>query len=234
MMRKLLILAVAMCIPVLAQAQVLFDTGGFEPATYSIGVLAGQDGWVADNSGASPDPEIIADPTGGGMGQVLQLDPTTDQGGWVGVFHSFGPSAGPVVVIEWDQYRVDTGDNFWYADSVAFDGWWGIEWDQAGTASPQTFDTGVALTLDQWQHVTFTLDLVAQTAAVDVDGTSMTSPNPMTDASIGGIDLEVEPTDVTGDGPVYLDNLVVTQVPEPTVLVLGAIGLLLTMRRKAK
>jgi hypothetical protein len=233
-MNKLLILAVAVCVPALAPAQTLFDAQGFESPTYSLGVLAGQDGWLAENSGANPDPVVIADPTGAGMGQVLMLDPTSDEGGWSGVVRSFVPSAGPMVVIEWDQYRVDTGDNFWYADDAAYDGWVAMQWDQNGQASALNFDFGVALTTGQWQHVTYTLDLVAQTSMVDIDGTSFMSPNPMTDASIGGIDLEVESTFQPGDGPVYVDNLVLTQVPEPGIMLMGALGLLLAIRRRAR
>lgn len=208
---------------------VLYDSGGFEG--YALGSLPGQDGWVEDTTDPSYGTvDVIADPTGAGMGQVIVLDPPGTAGGWLGAFRAFGPSTAPIVIIEWDQWRADTNDNFWYADSVAFDGWWAMQWDQNGQASAYFFDFGVDVTPGIWQHVTYTIDTLNGTATVDIDGTSFTTNQP--DLSIDGIDLEVEPTEAGGaGGPVYLDNLLVTQVPEPAALALLAVGLVALRRR---
>jgi len=220
--------------PALASAAVLYDSQGFESPLYNLGLLPGQDLWVSDSTAGMGDPVVINDPTGSGMGQVVEIDPPgTEAGQWQGAYRPAGPSLPGVTTIEWDQYRVDTGDNFWYADHIAWDGWWAIQWDQNGQASAQTWDFGVAIVLNKWQHVTYTFDTINQTVTVDIDGTSFTSPNAMTDPDVDGIDLEVEPTPTAGDGPVLVDNVRITgPIPEPSVFLLAGLGLLALLRRK--
>jgi hypothetical protein len=232
-MRGFLIVVMVLAGPALACAQVtLFDSQGFESPTYSLGTLPGQDSWVADSTGGQPDPAVINDPTGGGMGQVVEFDATDGLANWTGAFHAFGPSLPGLVVIEWDQYRVDAGDNLWYADNTAFDGWWAMQWDQNGQASSYYFDFGVAVTLDQWQHVTYTIDTIGLTATVDIDGSSFASAQP--DAVLGGLAIELEDTEFGENGAVLIDNLTVTgfPVPEPSLLLLGGLGLLALLRRR--
>lgn len=194
-------------------ANTLYDAGGFEG--FSLGAVAGQDGWTEDASDPNdnvnyPDPLVIADPTGGGMGQVVCIDPLDGAvGGWAGIERLFGPSSQGVVTMEWDQYRGDTGDNFWYADNRAFDGWWAIQWDQSGAAHAETFGPSTPLTTGIWQHVIYTFDIGGNTVTVDVDGG--TASGVLTDTAINGLAWEVEPTAQAGDGAVYLDNLSVTE-----------------------
>jgi hypothetical protein len=235
-MGKVLIVTMVLAIPALASAgTVLFDSQGFESPLYNLGLLPGQDLWVSDSTAGMPDPQVINDPTGAGMGQVVEIDPpVADEGGWSGAYRAAGPSFQGIVVIEWDQYRVDTGDNLWYADHILWNGWWAMQWDLNTQASAQGFDFGVALIVSQWQHVTYTFDTINQTVTVDIDGTSFLSPNAMTDPTIDGIDFEVEPTPTEGDGPVLVDNVRIMgfPIPEPSMFLLAGVGLLALLRRK--
>jgi len=206
-----LILAEYGCAP---NPNTLYNSAGFEG--FASGAVAGQDGWTQDNSDPNdavtyPDPDVIADPTGGGMGNVVRFDPLDGAaGGWSGIARAYGPSSQGIVTIEWDQYRIDTGDNFWVADEVSFAGWWAIQWDLSGAAHAETFGPSVPLTTGVWQHITYTFDFAAHTVTVDVDGA--TADGGLVDTMINGIAFEVEPTATTGDGPVYLDNFLVTEV----------------------
>ena len=213
-MRKLLIIATVLAVPGLASgAAILFDSQGFESPLYNLGTLPGQDLWVSDvYPPGFPNPGVIDDPTGAGMGQVVKIDcPGVESGNHSGAYRPAGPSVPGIVVIEWDQYRVDTGDNFWYYDHFLESGWRAYQWDQNGQASAQGHDFGVALTINTWQHVTYTFDTINQTVSVDVDGTSYTSPNPMTDPAIDGIDMRVASTWDFGYGAVLVDNLRISE-----------------------
>ena len=148
----LLIVCAALAFAATAEAQnkVLYDSKGFEGPLYNPGVLPGQDGWVDDTLSpagypVNPQPGILADPTGSGMGQVVEFNPVgngypSGGPGWSGAYRAndTGPSTGSLVVIEWDQYRDDfpagaaapDGDNFWYADNIDWGAWWGMQWDQ--------------------------------------------------------------------------------------------------------
>ncbi len=192
----------------------VWSSGGFE--AYAPGDLVGQDNWQDDTS----DPnygvvQIVSDPTGAGMGAVMMIDPPGTGGGWLGAYRPLAsPPTERYVVIEWDQYRTGLTDNVWYADSLAWDGWWAMQWDANGQASSYYFDFGVALTAGVWQHVTYVIDTVGQTATVIVDGEAYTGPSVMPDTSIDGILFEVEPTESGGaDGPMYIDNLVIGESP---------------------
>ena len=213
-----------------AQVTVLFDAKGFESPTYTLGDLPGQDGWINNTSPSSfTPPQVIADPTGGGMGQIVEFDPPGNGSpvwGWVGAFRAAGPSTGMLVVMEWDQYRADIinnqapeGDSLWYGDRLAPDGWWAVEYDQNLQASHQEMVFGVPVKGQAWQHVEYLFDFVARTITVEVGGERFTDSmdNPPTFpkyTEIQGIDFEAEPTapGLPDDGPMYVDNFVLKEI----------------------
>lgn len=234
-MKHLLALVAVGCLVGTAYGDnVLYDSQGFEPALYTLGNLPGQDGWVDDTTDAGyGQVQVVNDPTASGRGQVICLDAPGTAGGWLGAARSYGPSTLATVTIEWDQWRADTNDNLWIADTTAFDGWWAMQWDQNGQASSYYFDFGVAVTPGVWQHVKYTLNMPAGSATVDIDGTSFSSSHP--DLTIDGIVFENEPTDAGGaGGPIYIDNLRVVETPEPASLALLALGGLALARRRVR
>jgi hypothetical protein len=190
-----------------ASTTTLYDSGGFE--SFVPGDLEGQDGWEA-LCGAGLH-QIIVDPTGGDMGQILQLDAAyTDD--LVAVQRLLGvPVIDGAIIYDWDQYRPDLDENIWVCDDYAYDGWWSLEWDQTGDVVPAPqWGGGIPLTADIWQHIRFNLDLTNETAAVNVDGGEPLSVG-WTFDEINGIEFEIQGTDAGADhGPVYLDNVVVT------------------------
>jgi len=194
---------------------VLYDSGGFEG--YSLADLPGQDGWISATNPEDPqytyeEPEVVNDPTGHGMGHVVWFDaPDGSEVGWVGADRDAPGSTGGIVTVEWDQYRDDTGDNFWVADDISYSGWWAIQWDMMDSASASGWDGWVALTTGQWQHIIYTLDTFTGQATVNVDGDENSAG--FGDTMIDGIEFELAGTAVMGDGPAYIDNLVVSEVP---------------------
>ena len=184
--------------------------------SYNLGDLPGQDLWEDDTSGDYGFVQVVDDPTGAGMGKVIMLDPPGIAGGWLGAGRAVDPPpSGQYIVLEWDQYRNDLTDNFWYADAIAWDGWWAMQWDSNQQASALVYDFGAPVTADVWEHVIYLFDTVNQTATVAIGDVVYTGPTAMTDAVINGIDFEVEPTEAGGeDGPLYIDNVVLGTVPD--------------------
>ncbi len=205
-------------------ATVVYDSGGFEALT--LGSIVGQDSWAEDTSGGYPQAEIISDPTGGGHGKVLVLDPPGTAGGWQGVVRAAPITPGAAVTMEWDQWRADNSDNFWVADNAAYDGWWAIGWDSSGTLSvANTFGGGVTLTPGKWQHVKYTFDPGDGSVTLDVDG--VTARAGTADTALAGIDFEVEPTAAgtpAEGGPMYIDNIVIKQGPASAPPPFGGTG----------
>ncbi len=157
--------------------------------------------WINDTGGGDSglgEPQIVDDPTGGGMGQVLAVDATGGCGGWQGIFGELGTSlTSGVVTMSWEQYRGDLTDNCWVAEHLDFAKWWALHWDATGEAYARQFAFGVPLTAGQWQTVTYRFDLTNFEVTVTVDG--VTSDVEFLDPFAGedelrGWDYEVEGT----------------------------------------
>ncbi|MBI4579391.1 MAG: putative Ig domain-containing protein, partial [Planctomycetes bacterium] len=186
--------------------------------SYTLGSITGQDGWADDISGGYSAVQIVDDPTGGGHGKVMLLDPPGTAGGWQGAVRAVA-GLDQLVVIEWDQWRDDTSDNFWIADNAAYDGWWAVGWDQTGQLSASGWGGGAAQVVQQWQHVKYVINTATGTVNLDVDGSTATGGTG--DTLIEGIDFEVEPTAAgtpAEGGPTYIDNVVIKHGPAPSPL----------------
>lgn len=211
-----------------ASAQI-YDSGGFEG--FTLGDLPGQGGWFDDTVGGYSPAQVMLDPTGAGMGNVVMLDPPGTAGGWQGIAINLGLLTGNAVIVQWDQYRTDLNDNVWMADTVAFDNWWAIQWDTSLGIHAETFGPSVGLQAGIWQHITYTFDFAAGLVTVDVDGASVSGS--LAAGAIHGWVFEYEPGDFAGEGgPFYIDNFVVTQVPAPGALGLIGLGVLAGVRRR--
>ena len=197
-----------------------FDSGGFE--TYSYGDLPGQNGFQDMSFDADPNdalvvipPQVIDDPTGSGMGKVVEMDPPhepdpNDYSGWSGYYRPLdAPVTTGLFSIAWDQYRPDGGDNVWISDDPVWDGWWAIEWDSSGAGSLSTYEWQefIPLTFNTWQHIQYKYDLDNDIVVLIVDGVvkqvSYADPD-----GIEGLYTDITDTFVTGDGPIYIDNLI--------------------------
>jgi len=206
-----------------AQEITLFDSNGFNG--YNTGPLPGQHGWINNTTVPFSPPQVIQDPTGSGMTNVIEFDPfgNGNPGGQVGAHRQIPSSTGALFIIEWDQYRADIinntapeGDNFWCSDNKSYTNWWAIQSDQTLTASAKEYPPpGVAIKGHAWQHVRYLFNYIASTVAVEVDGQRIVVPMPNPPYSgIRGINFELAPTPsgLPDDGPVYLDNVKISEV----------------------
>lgn len=207
-----------------APPKVLYDSGGF--SAYNLGPLPGQDGW-SDDTNPDPNypvtynpPDVISDPTGGGKGNVVRFDaPDGVEGGWVGAARkALSTNATSRYVLEWWQHRADTGDNLWVADDPSFSEWWAIQWDaaQGNECSTVGFEGLAPLDKNVWQHIKYTLDLKNQKVFLDVgDGKHLRSGCLSGNmAEMRGMCFEFAPTFFAGDGPAYLDDIKLTEIPQ--------------------
>ena len=186
---------------------VLYDSGGFEG--FTDGDIDGQDGW--QNVGNDSTGIVMDDPTGGGMGKVVQLDATNGTGGLVAIQRLIDtPVTTDIVLYEWDQYRDDLGDNVWLCDEVNYDGWWAIQWDISDphiTTAAYWYAPGCEIHAGVWEHVCYELNLDTGKARVQVDGGEWSDSNNFTTDDIKGTEFEISDTEIEGDGAMYLDNV---------------------------
>lgn len=167
----------------------------------SVGDLDGQDNWVDDNvlpSGAFP-VQVVSDPTGSGMGKVMEMNADGVGFGWQGIYRDTPDTTATTATLKFRQYRVDVTDNLYFAfgafpnDFNDINGW-GVAWDSDKAYHPWHFDgAGVVQTPDVWQTVTITYDFNTLTATVDIDGN--TGPAiPMAAFFWSGINFQLEGT----------------------------------------
>ena len=188
----------------------LYDAGGFEG--FNDGDIDGQDGW--QNVGNDSTGTIMNDPTGGGMGKVVQMDATDGTEGLVAIQRLIdNPVTSGTVIYDWDQYRDDLGDNVWLCDDLYYDGWWAIQWDISDphiTTAAYWYAPGAEIHPAVWEHVCYELDLDNGLARVQIDGGDWSDYNGFNTDDIKGIEFEINDTAIEGNGAMYLDNVTVT------------------------
>ncbi len=173
---------------------IALDVGGFEG--YTPGTIVGQVNSAQGGTGLRDATwvevgnltgvlDIIADPTGAGKGQILSMDvPGSCDQGITAVWAQFDKilngdglvNSNGTIVIEFDQYRTDQGDTIWMSHSADYGQWWSYQPAQGGTITTKHWGPpGVSITTGQWQHITFTFDLLNGTITVS-NGVDTSAP----------------------------------------------------------
>lgn len=91
---------------------------------YPEGDLPPASGWVSLHGVGEPAPQVVEDPTCGGQGKVLELDPVgladpNDPNRYCGAYHAFAQTTGDVIVTRYKQWMQDTSEIYevmWGAD----------------------------------------------------------------------------------------------------------------------
>jgi len=236
-----------------------FELGVMPPLPdYLFGPITGQGfyetarppGWLGWQTGGGIIPNVIPDPTGFGMGQVVEFftNAQGDQSVMDILFYSPLKYGNTIVEIEFEIFRTELNvNNFWWWTPDAGDFTYGLEWDQSLAVHPFGWSPGAGSTpasVGAWDHVALEWDYA----------------NQVVNSWVNGIAVDVNlpfganpPADVTGftfnfahDGGAdpqqtlaYIDNFHVTvdhtSVPEPGVFAMlgaGLVGLLGYLRRK--
>jgi hypothetical protein len=230
-------------------AQSLFDSQGFEAPSYSLGNLAGQNGWVSQGTAvASVQSSVVRSGN-----QAVSLDGTTTTWYWPSV--AYTPAPGEVIQISADIRRgssATTAKNFGFFVDV-YDNTAGVRICRMGIANNAGSLVGIATTKnasgtvgnyvyqsgllwDTWYSFKMDLNYGSQTFDLVIDGivvgSNLPFVSPATD--FGDADLMLSYTSGATDVG-YFDNYAVSVIPEPTsatLLLLGAAGMALYRRKK--
>ena len=227
-----------------ANAGTLYSTG-FENPPFTLGPLAGQDGWQVFG-GTSVQVENTVVFAGS---QAVSVDGHAN--GQSGPFHQ-DPTVGPVVELSaWINLASSSGESAWQFAGLGsglapFIG--GLDVD-AGTGLIHLitagFPTAGTLTRDAWHKVDFVFNFTTQQYNFLLDGVQLGTNvafcgdnGPCGGAHIGAYGDGLFDTFGGGNDTGYLDNFsvgTVTSTPEPSSLMLvgsGAVGLAGVLRRK--
>ena len=232
--KRFLGVAVLMAWPVCAVAGSY--TTDFE--SFALGPVNGQDGWVNDNVGYSAiDPVVVNDPTGGGHGKVLRIDPPSDEldYSWSGAFRATGDliaEGATKFELSWDQWRTGFGDILWIVENPDLTGWQAQEWN--GSIYPISTDLlpSAPLAAQEWQNIRLVFDVGAGTLEGFIDNVSFGTATGQTFAKFRGMDFQVMVAWGGLSGPNFIDNVGLVVVPEPAILSLLALGGVAVLRRK--
>ncbi len=194
-----------------SSADVIYDSQGFEDPPFVLGVLNGQDGWVATGGGGGSNPVVVTSPDPVQGSQAIRLEiPDIEK--------SFSSMQMPVpdliaagydlITVEFDIYRETDAwvSNLWW--------WWfnegtptyGLQWDEAngqyGGTYPFGWDgTSVPNELDRYVTLFMEWDFREGMAYGYYDGALVTT------VPISGIDaltgwaIELWHDEATGSGP---------------------------------
>ena len=193
-------------------------------------------GWIGVTGGGGVVPTVINDPTGFGMGQVIEFvtGPVLADASGMDIF--FPTVKTGIIEIEWDMFRTELNvNNFWWWTPDAGDYTYGLEWDGSAAVHPFGWNPGAGSTpasLGLWDHIALEWDFNAQVVnswvnGIPVDVNIPFGPNPPQGVSgftfVFGHDGGLPPQILTA----YVDNFHVTRdvIPEPSIFVMLATGL---------
>jgi hypothetical protein len=219
-----------------ARAGMIYSTG-FEPPTYTVGTVAGQDSWqvVGPTNLTAVQTSVVK--TGA---QALGINSSGGVSG-EGAFRdvSVGIGDGAVAVFSADQYFTSHASNG--QAMVLYDSGLNVITEATlGSNGDVFFVNGAGfddlgpLSLNAWHNWQITVNWLTQTASLAIDGTTLASNALLhtsdTQASIIGF----QDSFPVGSDQRYVDNVSVgtpaaTAVPEPatfTLLSIGAVGML--------
>ncbi len=220
----------------------LFNSNGFED--YAPGDLGGQNGWTTgvDLGGTFATVVQAPSPVVGQKAVALRVGDVQGDKAWMDHAITLPSVANQIVTVSFDVYRPAPGPN-----QVAQNLWWwwwdngtptyGLQWDLGGTL-PHGWNPGAgsaATVYDRYANITMVWDFQQSKAyswynGVQVDnGIAMTDITKLTGWSIV---LGHESSSGTGASAAYIDNFVISAVPEPATLVLAGLGALILRRRR--
>jgi hypothetical protein len=206
-----------------ARADVIFATG-FEPPAYSLGQLAGQDGWTGSSI-----PVVQSSIVQSGT-QAAAFDASLATGGQHLVSHSlsYDSSSSPLktVTIQEDFYMTSAGTRS-YWDVISTSGNGGFIGQllifpgnvaKLGLASSTVGDAPVSL--DHWNTFDLVLNYQDQVQSAYLNGQFIGSgsfANTNTTLNNFSFGINVDP----GTDQAYFDNIAVSAVPEPSSLTMA-------------
>ena len=225
----------------------LYNSGGFEAPPFGLGVLAGQDGWTGGGGGGGAAPMVVTAPDPVLGQQAVRLEIPDLQGAASVMDHAIPAinPAGQIVTVSFDIYRQNDAwlSNLWWWWWDAGEPTYGLQWD-AGVGNPgQTLPhgwnpgAGAAPTImGRYANVTMVWDFQQMKAFSSYDGVVVDNGIPIANiVALTGWTIQLGHDEATGTGPevAWIDNFVITAVPEPASLMLLALGGLLLVRRRS-
>ena len=228
-----------------ANGAVVYSTG-FEAPTFTLGNIAGQDGWALFNPLASFNAvQNTFVKSGSQAAWVIPIPTSTVQ---TGMFHSASPT-GPLINLSADIFLASSSSqNDWQfaglgAGLAPFIGGIDVRADNSIVPITAGFTPAGTLSRDVWNRVDFLFDMTTQKYSFSFNGATVATGvafccdngpcagGPVT--SYGSSFFDVFATLNSNDlGAIDNFNLSVNPVPEPSSLLLIASGLALLMTRR--
>lgn len=253
-MKKFSIILALATLGVVANAQVVFQTG-FEAPGFAVGPIINQNGFTTFNADANGPVISTANPKSGNQHLRLPDNPALANGTFSGAFSPvFAGGTGPQIVTR-ASYFIPTNDangadydfigqsttqsqlvfrlKFEFLGTVVVVD----DLDGAGPGGATFEDTGFTFTRGQWNDVEVVTDYTTLTQTYKINGTTIYTGNFVNQTNTG-IDQVIMFSDLwqnTGVVGGDVDDVSVTVVPEPaTMLALGgAVAAFMRRRRKS-
>jgi hypothetical protein len=231
------------------QGATLFDSFGFESPTYTLGGLAGQNGWTSLGAGVGAVQNSVVQ----SGSQAVSITGNSANGYWDWQSINYTPSPGEVVSATSGLRRgssITAIKNFGYfldaygsADEI---GRIGIA-ENAGTlvavattvvgGTPGNYIFASGLSYDTWYNLQMDINVGSQTFNFSINGTLVGSNLPFLTAESDVTDVDLQLQGRAGATDVgYFDNYKITTVavPEPAAVSLAVFGglTLLAVRRR--